>query len=96
MGERLSEGRGRSLSSVKWFCKEAKYCACSHPEKCSPTALEECLVTCSFKRLNLSLFMTLIKNFHILFPTKINFLLYLAVMLYMRSLAQVVAKHISA
>ena len=44
---------------------------------------------------NLSLLMTL-KNFHILFPTKINFLLYLAVMLYMRSLAQVVAKHISA
>ena len=36
------------------------------------------------------------KNFHILFPTKTNFLLYLAVMLYMRSLAQVVAKHISA
>ena len=29
-----------------------------------------------------------LKNFHILFPTKINFLLYLAVMLYMRSLAQ--------
>ena len=46
-------------------------------------------------RLNLSLFMTL-KNFHILFPTKINFLLYLAVILYMRSLAQVVAKHILA
>ena len=37
-----------------------------------------------------------LKNFHISFPTKINFLLYLAVMLYMRSLAQVVAKHISA
>ena len=25
IGERLSEGRGRSLSSVNWFCKEAKY-----------------------------------------------------------------------
>ena len=37
-----------------------------------------------------------LENFHIFFPTKINFLLYLAVMLYMRSLAQVVAKHISA
>ena len=50
IGERLSEGRGRSLSSVNWFCKEAKYCACSHTEKCSPTALEESLVACSFKR----------------------------------------------
>ena len=44
IGERLSESRGRSLSSVNWFCKEAKYCACS------PTALEESLVACSFKR----------------------------------------------
>ena len=34
--ERFSKGRGRSLSSVNWFCKEAKYCACSHTEKCSP------------------------------------------------------------
>ena len=46
-------------------------------------------------KFTVSLFVTL-KNFHILFPTKINFLLYLAVMLNMRSLAQVVAKHISA
>ena len=51
IGERLSEGRGRSLSSVNWFCKETKYCACSHSEKCSPTALEESLVACSFKRI---------------------------------------------
>ena len=50
IGERLSEGRGRSLSSVNWFCKEAKYCACSHSEKCSPTTLEESLVACSFER----------------------------------------------
>ena len=35
-----------------------------------------------------------LKNFHILFPTKTNFLVYLAVMLYMRSLARVVAQHI--
>ena len=46
----MSEGRGRSLSSANWFCKEAKYCACSHSEKCSPTALVESLVACSFKR----------------------------------------------
>ena len=51
IGERLSGGRGRSLSSVNWFCKETKYCACSHSEKCSPTALEESLVACSFKRI---------------------------------------------
>ena len=38
------------MSSVNWFCKETKYCACSHSEKCSPTALEESLVACSFKR----------------------------------------------
>ena len=50
IGERLSEGRGRSLSSVNWFCKEAKYCACSHSEKFSPTALQESLVACSFER----------------------------------------------
>ena len=25
LNRRLSEGRGRSLSSVNWFCKEAKY-----------------------------------------------------------------------
>ena len=49
IGERFSEGRGRSFSSVNWFCKEAKYCACSHTEKCLPTALEESLVACSFK-----------------------------------------------
>ena len=46
-------------------------------------------------QLNSSLFMTL-KNFHISFPTKTNFLLYLTVMLFMRSLSQVVVKHISA
>ena len=46
----MSEGRGRSLSSLNWFCKEAKYCARSHTEKCSPTALEESLVACSLKR----------------------------------------------
>ena len=50
IGERLSEGRERSLSSVNWFCKEAKYCACSHSEKCWPSALEESLEACSFKR----------------------------------------------
>ena len=46
--ERLSEGRGRSLSSVNWFCKEAKYRACSHTKKCSPTALEESLESMLF------------------------------------------------
>ena len=40
--------------------------------------------------------LVILKNFLILFPTKINFLLYLTVMMYMRLLAQVVAKHISA
>ena len=37
-GETLSEDRGRSLSSANWFCKEAKYCAFSHSDKCWPTA----------------------------------------------------------
>ena len=46
-------------------------------------------------RLSSSLFMTL-KNSLILFPTKINFLLYLVVILYTRSLALVVAKPILA
>ena len=59
--------------------------------------LKSCLNKVHFflSLLNLSLFMTL-KNFHILFPTKTNFLLYVAVMFYMRWCAQDVAKHISA
>ena len=58
IGERLSEGRGRSLSSVNWFCKEAKYRACSHTKKCSPTALEESLESMFFLNVQKGIFVS--------------------------------------
>ena len=34
----------------KWFCRFARYCACSQSEKCFPIALLLTLVACSFRR----------------------------------------------
>ena len=38
------------MGKIIEFCKEGQVCACSHTEKCSPTAQEESLVACSFNR----------------------------------------------
>ena len=39
-----------SLIREKWFCRFARYCACSQSEKCFAIALLLTLVACSFRR----------------------------------------------